>query len=42
MVSFRLVILEAMPNIIQKIPNFKLLVVGDGSHLLSKKTKQKN
>lgn len=35
------VILEAMPNIIQKIPNFKLLVVGDGSHLLSIKNQAK-
>lgn len=35
------VILDAIPNILKEIPNFKLLVVGDGSHLLSLKEQAK-
>lgn len=35
------VIFDAIPNILKEIPNFKLLVVGDGSHLQSLK-KQAN
>ena len=31
------VIFDAIPNILKEIPNFKLLVVGDGSHLPSLK-----
>jgi glycosyltransferase involved in cell wall biosynthesis len=35
------VILDSIPNILKEIPNFKLLIVGDGSHLLSLKQKAK-
>jgi len=35
------VILDSMPNILKNIPNFKLLIVGDGSHLLSLKQQAK-
>jgi len=33
--------LDAIPRILKEIPNFKLLVVGDGSHLLSLKQQAK-
>ena len=35
------VILNSMPNILKKIPNFKLLLVGDGPNLLSLKQQAK-
>ena len=35
------VILDAMPNILKEIPNFKLLIVGDGSHLSSLRQRAK-
>lgn len=35
------VILDSIPNILKEIPNFKLLIVGDGSHLLSLKQQAK-
>ena len=35
------VILDAIPSILKEIPNFKLLVVGDGSHLSSLKHQAK-
>lgn len=35
------VILDAMPNMLKEIPNFKLLIVGDGSHLFSLKQQAK-
>lgn len=35
------VIFDAFPNILKEIPNFKLLVVGDGSHLSSLKHQAK-
>ena len=35
------VILDSIPHILKEIPNFKLLIVGDGSHLLSLKQQAK-